>query len=233
MGLERASSGLKVRDEFGSDTSANYDLEGANTLDISEGHATPSGYGICAHKSSSGTLCVTADMGQRYVCLMPAQTVSDYTHRDGYWLHNDGGTMRLMKFVDEASTALATASASGAMRLRIYVYDGVVYAKAGKVVDGTLPYGCSASNTDWTAPFQGAVYETPGQYFDNFDCRTSHLITCSGMTEGHYLRVSDGTTAAEAQESSGTATADAGAVLFPPGKRPDSHGGCWWGRPHR
>jgi len=79
----------------------------------------------------------------------------------------------------------------------------------------------SASQTDGT--YAGSLYPgaflrysvTNNENIDWLDARTSHQITVSSLPDGSSVVVSDGTTTASADTAAGTATVDAGAVLFP------------------
>jgi len=85
---------------------------------------------------------------------------------------------------------------------------------------GTTTLGLALGSTDTT--YTGDQYgggkfaAVANQAVDDLWFCSSHLITCSGMTENHYLYCTDGTTAAEAQaDGDGDASVNAAAVLFP------------------
>lgn len=221
MGLSRTTKGLKVYDGFGSDTSANYDTL-VGTFTMSGGLATVgTGNDLVVHKTASDVKCITiralvvsnSALGAMYIVN---SSLSSSYDRDCYECHGYSGTIYLQKWVDNVSTSLGTATFTlgSAIITRVYLAATGVNARYGT---SALSNGLSSNDTTYTSGSYGGLFarNQANMQADWLDLRTSHIITCTGMTTGHYLRVSDGTTTAEAQESSGTATVDAGAVLFP------------------
>jgi hypothetical protein len=226
MGLSRSSSGLLVYDDFGSDTSANYIVEGAATVSMTGGNCSVSATNTRAvHTGSSGTKCVTVNakrvsgdtrVGQAYYSAnSTCETANDV---DGYNAYG-ATTWGLGRLINAGATVLGTDSndycAEGEWGFtRVYLAAAGAVGRFGKT---TLGQNITTTDTTYEAAGYGGfgVGGSAGTLFTTFESRTSHLITCTGVPTGSYLRVSDGTTAAEAQESSGTATVDAGAVLFP------------------
>lgn len=221
MGLTRTSSGLKLRDDFGTDTSGDYDSY-SGSPSVSGGELVYPSHTV--HKTASGCYCVTSRSwhGSSHfgsAAMWANGLLDDDADVDGYiTLVASNLTWALRRLTNNASSALAntnsSVSTSAWYYTRAYRTSTTVYHKGG--ASALTEVEQSSANTDHAGSFYpGLTYFTSQDKCDWLEGRTSHLITCSGMTEGHYLRVSDGTTAAEAQESSGTATVDAGAVLFP------------------
>lgn len=231
MGLTRSSSGLLVRDDFGSDSSASYtalDSVASTSWTFSGGYwtqGTAGKVGMKRRNSLTTAKCVTvrakanAASGINLGCFCytgtPGDTGSIYP---GYYIVADQGdaAIVLYKRAGNAWTSLATTSitapASGTLYyMRVHVVGTTVYGKYGATA---LSTAISATDSTYTSG-SAALRATGSVSYDFLDARTAATITCSGVPTGNYLRVSDGTTAAEAQESSGTATVDAGAVLFP------------------
>ena len=224
MGLTRTSSGLLVHDDFGTDTSADYDAD--STFVINSGYFRHVSAYYAVHQGTSSARCISAtgytDVATYgcYLMLTPSASWDAAGGRDGYGAFITNGTSILRKLVDDGRTTIASAAttvaASTWYQARLYITGGAVYAKVGASALGDL-FDVSASDSTYTSGMYGAIARPNSNTcrYDDLDLRTAHTITCFGMSTGHYLRVSDGTTAAEAQESSGTATVDAGAVLFP------------------
>jgi hypothetical protein len=225
MGLTRSSSGLLVRDEFGSDSSANYNVYSTNTLAVSGGVAAITAQGPALNTTVGGAKCVTAK-GKRSASgtringplLNMNNTVETSNDVDGYGVGNSTN-WSLNRYDNGAGTRLGTSSsgvpsAGNWAVARVYLTATGVVGRFGTTA---LSYSISASDTAHTGTGYGGFtgYGESGLQSDDLDVRTSHLIICSGLPTGYYLKVSDGTTTAKAVESSGTATVDAGAVLFP------------------
>lgn len=231
MGLTRSSSGLLVYDAFGSDTLANYTFTataGEPTWEVSSGvlsqtTASPNSGGMGGRTGQSTVKCVTGryrrvGSGSYSALAIVGNFTPDASgYFPSYMAKIGAGDFALWKRASNGTSSLATASytntASSYYQSRIYINDGTVYG-----LHGTTDFSGASLNASDAAYSAGAagflVYKTGG--VDWFEARTAHTITCTGMTEGHYLRVSDGTTAAEAAASgAGLASVDAGAVLFP------------------
>lgn len=228
MGLTRSSSGLLVYDAFDSDTSGDYSTTNGMTMTVTGGYAYCSNWAI--HTGSSGTKCVSVSsrypsgawLGGPALCANGSGS-ADKAAQDGYRSHwyMSGVNWRLEKQTNGGATALASSSAISPTaneyhRMRIYRDGDVVRTRYGL---SDLANVDSVTDTTYTGTLYGAWANDNGSNsnfrFDGFECRTAHTITCTGLTTGWYLKVSDGTTTAKAAESSGTATVDAGAVLFP------------------
>lgn len=231
MGLTRSTSGLAVRDDFSSDTTADYTGYRVTSASIAGGVLTLDAQNVAAyvHETVVGR-CVTTKSkrtafdSRRLGPILAPGLVSSAATQDYYRLldNSAGFVAQLDRLIDQGLTTLLTTTdgyPGGAdwWLARLYVTASNVVARFGI---GTLAYSLTPDPADTT--YSGDLYGGLGTLstftdyeVDYFDLRTAHTITCTGMTTGHYLRVSDGTTAAEAQESAGTATVDAGAVLFP------------------
>jgi hypothetical protein len=224
MGLTRASSGLLLRDEFSSDTEADYTRDGNDVWSVSGGYMTSSGGNVSSvlrRADISTAKCVTARVLELATTDNYVGTVAIFgaTSGDaGYSLlpmaHLANGYANIY---EDNVTSLA--SGLGVTRAnpyhyfwRLYISAGVVYAKNGYTALDVL--ALSVNDPTYTQGYPG-MRNYGAASWDWLEARTSVLITCTGMTDGHYLRVTDGTTAAEAVASGGTASVDAGAVLFP------------------
>jgi len=122
-----------------------------------------------------------------------------------YYAHSGGLT--------QIATAGASLSASTWYYTRIYISGGTRYIRWGTT---DLSNSDSASDSTYSAGQVGFKGYSNTTEFDFLEARTSHIITCSGMTENHYLYATDGTTEAESQaDGGGDASTDCGALLFP------------------
>lgn len=225
MGLTRTSSGLKLRDEFGSDTSANYNSRSGTSFAIGSGYLALD-YGAAVNTTQSGILCVTSKI-YRYTAnsvgpgLWASNDFSNDANIDGYTMNANATKWSLFRVTNYGFTELGSSANSPLGDnnwgyARIYRSGNDVVLRAG--ASALTSIAVSASDTNYTTGlYAGARANTLGTAprADDLEGRTSHLVTCSGLSPGWYLKVSDGTTTAKAAESSGTATVDAGAVLFP------------------
>ncbi len=225
MGLTRSSSGLLVYDAYGSDTSADYDTASGVAASVSDGALHIGALDAWAvHAGALGAKCVTirslvasSEYGMSAILSNNGSLASSDDY-DGYQGYVESGWLYLGKLTDGGNSWIGYTEAGSLHTdclIRIYRTATAVIVRAGGT--SSFAYSVSVNDTTYATTLYGGVktgtQSSPGA--DWFEARTAHTITCSGMTTGHYLRVSDGTTAAEAQESSGTATVDAGAVLFP------------------
>ena len=155
---------------------------------------------------------------RRPLCLLCGTETGEYFLK-GYYIQQYEDTA----YLQESNTSDATLDTDTFditvpqwLLQRIYLYgSGSLVGKTGSTAFTTT---LTATDTTFTTGFSGGMgvsCASGAVDFDWIDIRTAHTITCTGMTDGHYLRVTDGVTAAEAAASSGTATVDAGAVLFP------------------
>lgn len=228
MGLTRSSSGLLLYDDFSSNTEANYIISG----DDGSGWAvtggafvgTPAGDSF-ARRAYTTCKCVTARVKQttvsgwcKFVGLGGSNTLYYDVFPYGYWIESNNSTTALnLIYCHSGGTDLIDSWATSARSndtyylWRLYLSGNTVYGKFGGAALADLDSCAHSTYTQGTA-YLGCEGSSA---WDWFEARTAHTITCSGMTDGHYLRVTDGTTAAEAAASGGTATVDAGIVTFP------------------
>jgi len=143
-----------------------------------------------------------------------------YYQANGYYAqaYGDQRAVQLRKRVDGSSSGIddgwtSDRSLGTEYLWRLFIDSGTIRLHHGATTLAAFLSGTDNAFTQGQFSIWGHYYG--GASWNWVDVRTSHEITCTGMSTGHYLRVSDGTTAAEAQESSGTATVDAGLVLFP------------------
>lgn len=227
MTLTRTTRGLDtgVYDDFGTDTSANYDpLLG--TVSVATGLLTiATANDRVIHKTASTVKCVTASIkrsgaraaGPFYCASASLVSANDV---DGYTLYAYGTPAWYFdRVTNNAMTNLgystANVPADGATGIgRIYLA-----ADGAKCRCGVTALTDSIASTDTTytaAAYCGFVAGNQNdQQADWLDARPSHLVTVTGLPSGWYAKVSDGTTTAKAAASEGTAAVDAGAVLFP------------------
>lgn len=223
MGLTRSSSGLLVRDEFSSDTSGNYThTNEAGSTDgsitggymVSPGDSTGSNRFRWVHNSSGGSKCATVLVDNATIATLGAvvlcQNADDVRDYYGYLNY---GNKYVYRVADDSGTYLGAGGNTDTKPAYIRMYKTAA-ALVIKYGGSALADYFSVNDTTYASGLAGFKSVAYAKY-SMFEARTAHTITCTGMATGHYLRVSDGTTAAEAQESSGTATVDAGAVLFP------------------
>ena len=217
-------------DDFSSDTLANYTEAGGKTWTISGGVLSTSGANTSLRRADLATIkCGTVRNKMSSWGGYPGMVGVGGSGEDsginipnGYYANSQGSTTasRLKRCVGGTLVDLALESTSARSTntyylWRVYISGGTIYYRHGSTaLDQALG---NAADANFAAGHIFVYnYDTSTMTVDWLDGRPSHLITCSGMTEGHYLRVSDGTTAAEAAASgAGTASVDAGAVLFP------------------
>jgi hypothetical protein len=230
MGLTRTSSGLLWFDDFSSDTSAQYSiLNWSPSFADGRIHKTTSNAGSMVKTGITTAKCVTtrlkfSDLSACGAGVLLSDGVYTTFHR-GYDCFAQPNASRWYLYYWNQSGSYSnkggvgypfTFEAETNYLCRIYALPDHYFRIRAGATDlsvGTAQYQDAITlGSELTGGMSG--YSTKNDH-DWLDIRTSHTITCTGMTTGHYLRVSDGTTAAEAQESSGTATVDAGAVLFP------------------
>lgn len=222
MPLSRASSGLLLRDDFGSDTSANYSKT-AGTLSVSSGRLEASSACGATRKTITGVLCATVRGnfygGQTGTLLSQNELSSEAATIDIYSIHYDGANWLLRRLVNGSATTLATVATPD---LDLNTYGVSRLYRSGTSIVGrfgvtTLAGSGSAVDTTYTTGLYGGPMPVGSayRYADYLDLRTSHLITVNSLPAGSSVVVSDGTTTASADTTAGTATVDAGAVLFP------------------
>jgi len=228
MTLLRLVSGLKLRDDFTSDTEANYTRSGNDNWSVSGGllNYSTASYNSGLRREYTDVKCATVraksqtkfgwtshvmvgGLGENHVNDLP----------DGYSLQSiDSDDMRIIKTVNGADAYVAsdtpcTRSLGTYYYYRIYIYNGVVYGKWGATGLSNALSGASTTFTQgqigiWCNADKGAAW-------DFIEARTSQLVTVTELPTGYWVVISDGTTTAKAQESSGTAIVNGGAVLFP------------------
>ena len=216
-----------VFDDFSSDTIANYNTVGDPV--ISDGVIELSGSKTAIHDDSQGTLCVTAKLLKldinnysTYLLLSQNPSWALTADIDGYFLRFRGSTYnywQLYRYIDGSALVLGTGgdTCDGWIFGRLYRDGANIIARCGQAA---LDVSVSTNDETWEADlYAGVRSANPANQADNLECRTSHLITCTGLPDGYWFKVADAVletgTEAKAQASSGTATVDAGAVLFP------------------
>lgn len=222
--LTRGTAGKVRYDQFGSDTSADYD-PAAGTLSVSSGYMTCSTTGPFVCPTASGILCqtlngytVTAGTSGPAVALWTHNNVDATADRDGYRLEHSGTQWLLRKFVDNGTTTLDSENTPDPANttwyyIRVYVASGTVYGRYGA---GDLSGVVSGEDSTYTSGFYGGgAFAAASVRVDNFHSCTTHLVTVTTLPAGSSVVCSDGATTATANTSAGTATVDCGAVLFP------------------
>lgn len=228
--LTRQSSGLLLRDDFSTDTSADYDAYGI-TFAVEDGKLSMdiSASGPIVRKAINGALCVTtrvAPNNDSNYCGGPAlwqhSPIDAAADVDGYTGCKYGTTNAYsLPFTDNVLASLGYQAVEGWTKgvywqQRLYRDGPALHYRFGPSGLVSVISGDDATYTSGLYPGVYCRYQT---LFDYLDARTSHLITCTGLPTGYWFKVADAVldtgTEAKAQESGGTATVDAGAVLFP------------------
>jgi hypothetical protein len=238
MGITRTTSGLLVYDEFTFDTRSLYTVSGPDYWSVSGGTMLYDGGDVARYTGLrradiSTAKCVS--VRAREVAHSPYYTHylgvgssgcddATYHQPNGYYLQAQAHAswVDLRKRVSGTSTKLGSTLVTPVARVagtyylwRLYIASGHVIGKFGETALADLvDYDDSGGSplTEGHVYFWAHTYDTD---WDWLEARTSHLITVTGLPTGYYAGVSDGTTQATAAESSGTATIDAGLLLFP------------------
>jgi len=231
MGLARIGSGLRLHDLFSADSGAEYDcLKGSLTVSGGSGFmATSDDFAV--HNEASGIKCVTVRSkyvsdGSRSSSMWPAYwangALAASADVDGYMIGVWNGGWELYRlsngsYSSKGSSYSNVPSANDWCIGRVFVKSGGFGACCGTT---TLANSLSSTDTTWTAFGHAGMGNATlnagySREADWIHACKSHLVTCAGLPIGYYFKVSDGTTTAKAQESSGTATVDAKQVLFP------------------
>jgi len=230
VALRRVTKGLLLYDDFSTDTEANYEGNHAYFA-VSGGAMVSSGVPgdvylcradifaakvmTCRAKSSSWTA------NYQTPCVVGGSDVYGTFMPSGY-------IVQLESTADQCYISCYPNGGSGAYTIqsavsvdltddtyclwRLYIHGGRVYLKQGATA---LVSRHDEADATHTAGHIGINAYAGTCSWDWVEARTSQLISCTSMPPGAYLRVSDGTTTAEAQAVGGTATVDAGLVLFP------------------
>lgn len=216
MAIVRTSSGLLLRDDFGSDTLGSYTIsDNAGDWSITGGELVYVGSSEWSMVSRPAI-----DTAKVFTCKVKLTSdvtdYYDYGLYGAYFIETSGSNASKYSVYDALASELATIeTATRTINVyhiyRLYILGGHVYTSYGAT---ELAAKSDTTNGSYTAGYP-AFGGNKAQKFDWVDARSAITIICTGMSSGHYLRVSDGTTAAEAQESGGTATVNAGLVLFP------------------
>ena len=235
MGLTRITSGLIHYNSFDTDIYDNGTIDSGNIYNKSNSSPLSSANGVIFYASTtggvfvyptSGAFCVSAsaykDAGisrSSGVILSDSPVCYNSADRDYYRLEFDNLVKwQLRRTLNGATTNLAGDSttpdpAGGTwFPVRLWVSSGVKARYGATALSSYM----SSNDTNFTESlYGGGSITTVNLVMDNLDIRTGVTVTCTGLPTGYYLKVSDGVTTAKAAESSGTATVDASAVLFP------------------
>ena len=219
----RSGAGLLVRDDFSQDTVADYDTN-IGTLNVTNGLlGTDTSITKFVHEGSYGAYCVTGKLSVGTTngpmmalwanCPLDAnEDVDGYTVRiaEGSYTNTSVG-----KYENNGYLAFTTVGNSTTDGLARVYYDGTtLYGRTGS--SSAFANVATKDTTLYAGPFYGGgMLRYAGETCDWIDIRTSHELTCTGLPSGYYLRAYDGNIYRKAQESSGTATLDAGELLFP------------------
>ena len=224
MCLTRLSSGLLLLDLFDTDTSADYETSGG-TVSVSGGALSIGANGWVQRLSITGVGCSTVVGSResgRNACpwLGQATPITTAANQDGYDAAYNNTSIYFRKITNGAAADIGSNhfATNGAATTRSYYTASGVVIRCGSTAGGVLNAYVSVADTTYTAKNYGGIffYGNNSLVVYSLELRTSYLIACSGMTDGHYLRVSDGvSTPQEAVASGGSASVDAGAVLFP------------------
>lgn len=230
MTLTRTTAGLLVFDHFTSDPTDNYTKYEVlpTTAWSQEGslwsQTSVNVDAIQRRNSLTTAACVTfrtrlnSDNAFPICMCFTGDTTDGDNQLPCYRLFSSVGstTLTLGKRYGGASVSIDTETITALAKdtyylFRVYVASGVVYSKFGI---SALTVALSGNDSDITSG-SGALRAGHQVSFDWHDIRTSHIVTCTNLPAGWKFKISDGTTTAQATESGGTATVDAGAILFP------------------
>ena len=224
----RSTSGLlEARDDFGSDTSANYNGRSGNTLTITGGSATATANSWWARKTFN-TVGVVSCKTQRLagnrvsgVLLLDRDTVDAAADCDGYRL--SGSSSSIWGVYEVTNDTLGTSgtssndypASSGNPGLIRGWRDGTnAYMRVGTTTYGTLITFANTAHA--TLGYAGLYFANEASpVLDWVEYRTSVNATCTGLPTGWWLYATDGTAHAHIAASSGTATLPIDALLWP------------------
>jgi hypothetical protein len=226
MGLTRSSSGLLIRDDFGSDTSANYYISDSKTLSVTGGYMTANADSHFTDADKTG-MCITSQVyrvtGQTSDAVrLYASASPTNADNSGYELRylNSSSTYALRRIntataagLDTDNTDIPSGTATFIGRLfanaaGVWGWAGTAFPLTATLVSNDTTYGGS------TMYDGGLMYVGRRCYW--FECRTSHTITCTGLGSGSgYQLQANGSSSYKATESSGTATLDIGVLEWP------------------
>lgn len=223
MAITRSSSGLLERDEFGSDTSANYSLLAGRSLTIDSGEVTCTA-NTNVVRATFDTVGVVTVRAKRSGTRMSGPMITDKAtmtsagNNDSYTIRV--GTNWLMSIWNDGSnTDLANGSSSnvpadGAYGIaRIWQAGGVVYGRAGTT---SLASAFQNNEATYTCARGGMLFcNQAANNVDWVELRTSISVTCSGLPADWQFQVTDGTTTVKATAVAGTATVNASSVMWP------------------
>lgn len=229
--LTRLTSGLVLRDDFGSDTSANYYIESGDTLGVTSGYL----YAVTntadkAVTDQDKTARVVTVRGWRngtgkagsYACLFNASSPT-WATRSGYMVSLAGAATKysLERMDNGADTELAAGTndlpATGDVLYyysRIWHENSDIRAWAGR----TFPLQNSFTSTDATynntTLYNGGRMQAGTGRFEYFECRTDYRITCIGLPAGYKLQA-NGSASYRATEVRGKASLDVAVLDWP------------------
>jgi hypothetical protein len=225
--LVRTVSGAIFHDDFSTDTESLY-IHGSGP----DYWAISGGNMVCT-TINPGDNCIIRDSTENakvatirykstvignytYTLVLGGHGIFGDYYSNGYYLYNQSATYRLMGVVGGGVLDNETISALSNdtwYYMRLIIDDGVVSGKFGQ--SALADTGCSAADTTYSCGHVALSNYEGTTTFDFLDARTGHEVIVTGLPSGYYAQVSDGTTTAKAAASSGTATVDAGLVLFP------------------
>ena len=218
--LSRPIEGLLVKDDYSTDTRANYDIY-PGTLSITGGKLKADQYSHVLHTAAYPAQCVTVLFdshgytGRGGASLMAYPQIDSNSDVDSYCLREVDATTapNLYRAIDNGHTAITAVGSStgtgGPVIIRIY-RDGnnVVGYFNGDIA--------SVSNTDYMGPFYAGMtfIDSGAGEVDWFEARTGHKLIAYGLISGQQLQVNSNSSY-KATESGGTATLDIGELEWP------------------
>jgi hypothetical protein len=234
MGLSRSSSGLLLYDDFSTDTEADYTpydsthddwaVSGGDMVCSKLNGTYPALYrtGITTCKCVTGRFTESTISSYCGVGIINGVTGNGGYPKGAVGVTTDEGAPNgwWITAVDVSASAQTTGDCPNYVGTgtnfitRVFIDSGSTKAYCGFATLDESGLATAAAATLASAAPAILNYGVTG-HCQWLEGRTSHLITCTGMTNGHYLRVSDGTTTAEAAASGGSASVDASAVIFP------------------
>lgn len=226
MGLTRSSSGLLVRDDFGSDTSGNYYASDSKTLQVTSGYLNITVAGDCIVVDQDKTGVVITTKGYRTTgaadgCMFVDSTTPAVASANGYRFYYRASTnlWTLSKYASGSQSVLATDN-DDMPGTNSYSYARCYHAAGSQLAWGgsswPLQAALSATDTTYDATTLYDAVWLAGNRVDYLEWRSGYTITCTGLGSGSgYQLQANGSATYKATESSGTATLSVAVLEWP------------------
>lgn len=234
MGITRATPALIFRDDFGSDTSADYYASDSRTLTVASGALDPSDYCAILHDSQHTGKCVTIEgyrptnYGSPWAAVF-GTTSPGYLSWSGYgvffrnstalWtLYHDGGTILDTDNVDSPGNndwAICRLFVASGSQLG---WCGTAYPlTAGAGTDSATVEGTESSHNHGSGTVYSGMLVTGNlSTVSYYDVRPGYKITMSGLGSGSGYKVQvNANSSYKATESAGIATLSVALLEWP------------------